>query len=75
MSVERLGQMIRFHRKKSGLSQAKLALVAGIGKTALFDLEKGKATIQLDTLLKVLNILNIHMVFEGPLMGLFEEGL
>ncbi|MFA4904577.1 MAG: type II toxin-antitoxin system Y4mF family antitoxin [Desulfobaccales bacterium] len=54
-------------RKKSGLSQAELARLAGIGKTAVFDLEHGKATVQLDTLLKVLRVLNIRIEFAGPL--------
>ena len=30
------------------------------------DIEKGKESIQLNTLLKVLDVLNIHMKFETP---------
>ena len=58
--------MIRYYRKESGLSQKDFAKSAGIGKTALFDIEKGKETIQLNTLLKVLDVLNIKIKFETP---------
>ena len=58
--------MIRYYRKESGLSQKDFAKIAGIGKTALFDIEKGKETIQLNTLLKVLDVLNIKIKFETP---------
>lgn len=69
----RIGKIVRFHRKKAELTQAELARFAAIGKTAVFDLEKGKATVQLSTLLAVLHVLNIRIVFEGPLMHLFKE--
>ncbi|MBI5473018.1 MAG: helix-turn-helix transcriptional regulator [Ignavibacteriae bacterium] len=67
-----IARIVKFHRKKAGLSQQELAKLAGIGKTAVFDLEKGKETIQLDTLKKVLYVLNIKMTFDSPLMKDFE---
>jgi len=70
---QEIASLIKFHRKKSGLSQGALAKLAGIGKTAVFDVEKGKTTIQLDTLRKVLRILNITMRFESPLMAQYER--
>jgi len=63
-----LAEIIKFHRKKSGLSQSKLAMLSGVGKTVIFDIEKGKETIQLDTLVKILRVLNISMRFESPIM-------
>lgn len=68
-----LGKIIRFHRKQAGLSQEKLAKLAGLGKTVIFDLEKGKESIQLNTLMKVLKVLNIQMTFNSPLMSFFKE--
>ena len=68
-----LGRITRYHRKRAGLSQHALAKLAGVGKTAIFDLEKGKETIQLDTVRKILNALNIRMVFTGPLMKEYEQ--
>jgi len=72
-NAERLGHVIQFHRKAAGLSRIELAAVAGIGKTAIFDMEKGKATIQLSTLLKLFDALNITVYLDSPLMARFED--
>lgn len=53
----------------SGLSQAELAKLAGVGKTVVFDLEHGKLSIRYDTLTKVLTVLNICIRLESPLMA------
>jgi HTH-type transcriptional regulator/antitoxin HipB len=63
-----LGEVIRQHRKLSGLSQVGLAKVAGVGKTVIFDLEHGKETVQLDTVKKVLAVLNIHLELRSPVL-------
>lgn len=75
MDANYIALIIRFHRKKSGLSQTGLARLAGLGKTVIFDIEKGKLTVKLDTLLKVLEVLNIKMEFQSPLMSRFKEHL
>jgi HTH-type transcriptional regulator / antitoxin HipB len=72
-SPSKIGRIVRFHRKKAKLTQAELAKHAGIGKTAVFDIEKGKATIQLSTLLAVLRILNLKLTLNGPIMHLFKD--
>lgn len=66
MSSNEIAQIIRYCRKQSGLSQQSLATLAGVGKTVVFDIEKGKETVRLNTLLKVLAVLNIQMKFEIP---------
>lgn len=53
-----IGKIIHFHRKKAGLSQVQLADLAGLGKTVVFDAEKGKLSIRYETLLKLLSVLN-----------------
>lgn len=68
-------QVVRFHRKVSGLSQIELARLAGVGKTVIFDIEKGKRTVQLDTLLKVFSVLNIRTLFQSPLMETYIRNL
>ena len=68
-----IGKMIRFHRKKSGLSRNALAEIAGIGKTSLFNIENEQGDVRLDTLLKVMKTLNISISFDSPLMKLFKE--
>lgn len=64
-----LATVIRVHRKVAGLSQLQLAELAGVGKTVVFDVEKGKETIQLDTLRKILAALNIKVQLTSPLMN------
>ena len=60
-------KIVHFHRKQAGLSRLELARLAGVGKTALFELEKGKSTVRLDILLKVLSALNIELDWNSPL--------
>lgn len=68
-----LATIVRFHRKKSGLTQAALAKTAGVGKTVVFDIEKGKRSVRWDTLSKVLGALNIKTTVSSPLMHAFEK--
>lgn len=65
---QELNEVIRIHRKAAGLSRIKLAELAGVGKTVIYDIEKGKVTIQLDTLRKIFRVLNIRIVLESPFM-------
>lgn len=69
LNPEILSKVIKKHRKAAGLSQLQLAEMAGVGKTVVFDLEKGKETIQLDTLRKILMVLNIKVVLQSHLMN------
>ena len=68
-----IAQLVRFHRKKAKLSQHELADIAGTGKTVVFDIEKGKKTVRLKTLLSVLHALNISILFNSPLIKKFEN--
>jgi transcriptional regulator with XRE-family HTH domain len=63
-----LAEVIRMHRKASRLSRIQLAELAGVGKTVIYDIEKGKESIQLDTLRKILKVLNIKIILKSPLM-------
>ena len=63
-----IGEIIKRHRKKSGLTHSGLAKLAGCGKTVIFDIEHGKETVQLDTLLKICRVLNIRLFLESPIM-------
>jgi len=68
-----LANIIRKHRKAAGLSQLQLAEMAGVGKTVVFDIEKGKETVQLNTLRKLLKVLNIKVELTSPLMNQILE--
>ncbi len=67
--IDKIGDIVRFHRKRAGLTQMELATLAGIGKTAVFDVEKGKQTVRLNTLAAILDVLNIRIQLEGPLIN------
>lgn len=65
--MSEIKQMIQQHRKAAGLTRVQLAEIAGVGKTVIYDLEHGKATVKLSTLLQVLHALNIKMQLISPL--------
>lgn len=66
IKADEIGRIIRYHRKQSGLSRQALAILAGVGKTVIYDIEKGKETIELKSLLKVLEALNIQLTLDEP---------
>jgi len=66
--TQELTQVIKMHRKAARLSRMQLAELAGVGKTVIFDIEKGKESVQLDTLRKILKVLNIRVLLKSPLM-------
>jgi len=68
-----LHNIVIFHRKKAGLSRNELAELAGVGKTVIFDLEKGKTTVKLSTTEKILEALNIEIKLQSPLMEDYEK--
>ncbi|MDX2346430.1 MAG: helix-turn-helix transcriptional regulator [Legionella sp.] len=61
-----IAKLVHYYRKQTGLSQQALAKLAGVGKTVIFDIEKGKESVRLNTLLKILDVLNIKMKFDTP---------
>ena len=65
---QKLAEIIRLHRKAAKLSRIQLAELAGVGKTVVYDIEKGKESVQLDTLRKILKVLNIKIVLTSPFM-------
>jgi len=68
-----ISYIVKLHRKQSGLTQKALAELAGVGKTVIYDIEKGKETVQWDTVNKVLAVLNVKIKFESPLIELMEN--
>jgi transcriptional regulator with XRE-family HTH domain len=66
--TQELAQIIKMHRKAAKLSRVQLAELAGVGKTVIFDIEMGKESVQLDTLRKILKVLNIKIILKSPLM-------
>ena len=61
-----LSELILQTRKQANLTQAGLAELAGVGKTVVWDLEHGKRTIRLQTMIRVLATLNIDLIVRSP---------
>jgi XRE family transcriptional regulator, regulator of sulfur utilization len=55
--AERLGNVIRMHRDRRGLSQEALAALADVDRSFLGEVERGEASPSLETLVKIANAL------------------
>ena len=73
MNFQEIADIVLFHRKKAELSRNELADLAGVGKTVVFDIEHGKATVQYQSLAKVLETLNVKMTLQSPLMTEYQQ--
>lgn len=62
--------MVKACRKHAGLSQRELAEYAEVGKTVIYDIEHAKPTIKLETVYKIMQVLNIQISFKVP----YEKG-
>jgi len=69
INSQKLSEVIKLHRKAAKLTRVQLADMAGVGKTVVFDIESGKESIRLDTLHKILKVLNIEVQLTSPLMN------
>lgn len=58
----RLGEVVREVRKEQGLTQLDLAGLAGVSNRFIIDLERGKATLQMQKAIDVLALLGIELV-------------
>lgn len=70
-----LGRVILYHRQNSGLNRLELANLAGVGKTVIYDIEHGKTTVKLNTLCKILDVLNITLDLSSPLMTSYLQDI
>ena len=64
-TAETLGAALRAARKKMGLTQPDLALVAGVGVRFIVDLEGGKPTVRLEKVLRVVAALGGSLALNG----------
>lgn len=60
-----LGQIAREARKRLGLTQPQLALAAGVGVRFIVELEAGKPTVRLESVLRVLHALGVQLNVDG----------
>jgi HTH-type transcriptional regulator / antitoxin HipB len=73
MDISEIAHIVKHHRKVAKLSQAKLGRLAGVGKTAVFDLEHKKKTIRFDVIQKILEALNITVKLGSPLISMDDK--
>lgn len=66
MTVQELGAAIRRARRAQGLRQDQLAAAAGVGVRFLVELERGKPTVRLASVLAVLDALGGRLDLTMP---------
>lgn len=64
-SPQDLGDALRAARKQLGLTQSQLALAAGVGVRFIVDLEGGKPTVRLDSVMRVIDALGGVIKLDG----------
>ncbi len=66
-SPEQLGRWLRHKRKQLGVDQVRAAGLAGVGVRFLSELERGKPTLELGKVLRVVERLGLelHLVARG----------
>lgn len=65
-SPAELGKAVRQVRKRQGITQSDLALIVGKSHVLLRDIESGKGTVSLASVLQVLQELGIHLSMDLP---------
>lgn len=66
INSQQIGQLIRLSRKEQGIDQASLASICGFSERPLKAIEKGKGTLSIDKVLKILDELGIKLHVEPP---------
>ncbi len=64
-SPQQLGEILRAARKQLKLTQTQLALAAGVGVRFIVDLEAGKPTVRLETVMRVIEVLGCTICLTG----------
>lgn len=64
-SAADVGRLVRETRKRQGLTQTDLAVASGTGVRFVVDVEKGKETVQLGKVLRVLKMLGLVLAASG----------
>ncbi len=73
IGMDDIGKIIYHHRKAAGLSRIALAEISGVGKTSVYDIENGKESVKMNTLLRVLKVLNISLELSSSIMHNYKD--
>lgn len=59
--MDELSRIVKGRRKELGIDQETAARLAGVSRKTVSEIERGKQTIRLDVLLRVLDVLGLRM--------------
>jgi HTH-type transcriptional regulator / antitoxin HipB len=62
---QRIGQRVRDERRRQGMDQRTLAMVANVGVRSVYRVEHSEPTVRLDVLERILAALGLHMDVHG----------
>jgi y4mF family transcriptional regulator len=65
-SAAALGQAAKAQRQRLGMTQAEVALVAGVGVRFIGELEAGKPSLQLEKAMRVVRTLGLQLQLALP---------
>lgn len=58
---KRIGRKVREVRRRQGIDQAKLALIANVAVRSIHRVENGEPTVRLDVLVRILSALGLEL--------------
>jgi y4mF family transcriptional regulator len=64
-TTERIGERVRAERRRQGLDQQTLAMIANVAVRSVHRVEHGEATVRLDVLLRILQALGLELDVHG----------
>lgn len=65
ITIDQLPDYVLNYRKKKNLSRDDFGAIAGVSKNVVIAVEKGKETIKLESLLKVINTIGLKILFHA----------
>jgi HTH-type transcriptional regulator / antitoxin HipB len=65
LTAERIGERVRAERRRQGLDQHTLAMIANVAVRSVHRVEHGEATVRLDVLLRILQALGLKLDVHG----------
>lgn len=71
--AQALAETVKTRRKALRLTQRELAELAAVGPDFLYDLERGKPTLRLGSVMQVLEALGLHLKLEATAGGVGED--
>ncbi len=75
MRPTEIGQVVQYHRKRAGLSRKELSTLSNVSPSVIYEIEHGKKTVQMNSLMNLLNALNLTLDIKGPLVKEYYDRL